>query len=176
MEAFDVVQTISESTTAAAVTDSLRALVDSVRVSALEAQVDILSHHSETLLNTVHWTLATVGGIAVVLLGYNWFVVRREVDRERDELRKGLEDGLTTLRAEAAAAIKVATSDVDTTVATAIANSTKGALASLEGALAGIRLRLAMHEIADMTQEARYWELKKKYGPMSLHSTARCST
>jgi hypothetical protein len=68
---------------------------DSV-IAVLRAQLDAAMRADDRLLDTVHWTLGTVAGVALLLMGFNWFSSQRNYDRDRHALQQELTAWLRT--------------------------------------------------------------------------------
>jgi hypothetical protein len=62
-------------------------------VLILRAQLEQMRDTDSRILDTVYWALSFVGGLAVLLIGYNWFTNRWQYERDKTSLR----DELTTL-------------------------------------------------------------------------------
>ncbi len=64
--------------------------------SILRAQLEVMRQSEQNLLTTVLWSLSLVGGVTVVLIGYNWFAVQRAYDRDKLAIRSQLLGELAT--------------------------------------------------------------------------------
>lgn len=71
-------------------------------VASLQSQIEVLREYHGHLLATVYWSLATVGGLTVVLLGFGWYVNLRVYDRDKRALIQELKGAM----AEENAALK----------------------------------------------------------------------
>ncbi len=68
---------------------------DTLQVAVLRAQLATMRDHNDQLLATVFWALGTVAGLAVLLVGYNWFTQSRAYERDQVALRQALTDALS---------------------------------------------------------------------------------
>jgi hypothetical protein len=58
--------------------------------AVLRAQLQTMKEYEQQLLTTVHWSLAGVFLLVVVVAGVNWFANYRLYERDRDALRESL--------------------------------------------------------------------------------------
>lgn len=75
-----VAQTISPAPAQTALSDKERELMLQ-HIKAVEA-------YDDKLLKTVHWTLTSVFGVAILLIGYNWLTSFKVFERERQRLKE----------------------------------------------------------------------------------------
>ena len=67
----------------------------------LQAQIEVMREYDQKLLDTVYWSLGVIGGIAVLLLGFGWFVNFKVYERDKRSMQQELD---STLRREIAEA------------------------------------------------------------------------
>lgn len=70
------------------------------RISRLEQQFSIVRDYNDDFLAVVLWTLGTVGGLTLLLIGFNWFQSSRTLRRELDALKAELNNLATATSAD----------------------------------------------------------------------------
>lgn len=77
---------------------------DGQELEILRAELRAVRSFQEQLLSTVHWTLGTVAGVALLMVGFGWFANFRIYERDKDaisrELRTLVEQRLLELKAQ----------------------------------------------------------------------------
>ena len=134
--------------------------IDSLHIANLEAQIGVLRDHSQALLSTVQWTLATIVGVAVILVGYNWFVVRRDVDRERRDMQTALNTGIAAAKAELQKAVAEAKDALEADTYDQAHEAADIAVSGVKGALAIAEERIGELAVTLLEHKAHYWELR----------------
>jgi uncharacterized BrkB/YihY/UPF0761 family membrane protein len=54
----------------------------------LEKQLQLVQHYDDRLLSNIHWTLAAIGAIAALLVGFNWFSTFKTFKQEKQDLEE----------------------------------------------------------------------------------------
>ena len=148
---------------------------DSTEIRILRAQLSVQREYKEDLLQTVYFTLATVGGVALVLIGYSWYTNFRVIERDRqlliDEISNNITKQLATARSElnetqrrGAEATSVQIKETIRAEITSALTDIERRTSSMSSRLDAIAREQRMLRIADQEGEARYWELKKVPG------------
>ena len=60
-----------------------------LEIAELRGQLDTLRTFHDSIVDTVHWALAAVLGMALLLVGFNWFTSHRVAEREKQALHQG---------------------------------------------------------------------------------------
>jgi len=161
-------------------------LAPAQEVIALKSQIDIMREYDQKLLTTVYWSLTTVAGLALVLVGFSWFTNWRVYERDKVALQEDMEAKLiirfSALKTEFEGAHATMLKELISRLDGKISSSTKvvegkfetmaSSLKQIETAMeanfkqvnnANTELHLQMQY--DVLQaEARYWELKEVPG------------
>lgn len=71
---------------------SATAAAPSEEAQILRAQLEQMRDTDQKLLSTVHWSLGTLALLAVLLVGFNWYVNFRQYERDKERLAAELRD------------------------------------------------------------------------------------
>jgi multidrug efflux pump subunit AcrA (membrane-fusion protein) len=146
--------------------------MDTTEVTVLRAQLAEAKAFRTDMVEMALAALTTIGGVAVLLVGFSWFANLRLLEREKNALLAELENELAsrhaTFRQETTELLASTMSQLRTESKAAAAEgaaaigteheTTKTSVAALERALAYANLR---REFDRVIAEARYWELKE---------------
>jgi hypothetical protein len=83
-------ETLTSETAPEVVTSVATAPAQEIDVAVLQAQLETIREYNDRLLSTVHWSLGTVAGVAVLLVGFSWFTNNRSYERDKEALNKEL--------------------------------------------------------------------------------------
>jgi hypothetical protein len=141
--------------------------------AVLRAQLEVMRSSESNLLATVLWSLSFVGGVALILIGYNWFVAQRSFDRDRVSLRSEIKNELAAEFAALQDEIRVKTAELigllEATAQTAADKALAKALSkvtALEGQLQHAQQDLLKVEIS--VAQATKSEYQEFYGRLKL--------
>jgi len=70
------------------------------QIEVLKAQVEVMKSYQDNFLTTVYWSLATVLGIVVLLIGYNWFTNFKSQEKELQSLKNHIEQELNVKKSD----------------------------------------------------------------------------
>lgn len=59
---------------------------------ALKAQVELMRHYDQRLLNTVYWALGGMGAVVLLVVGLGWYTNFRLYKRDVEDLKKDADD------------------------------------------------------------------------------------
>lgn len=66
-------------------------ILKNAEISILQAQLEVMRQYDQRLLNTVFWSLGTVGAIILGLTALNWYNNNRLYEKDKDAIRRELE-------------------------------------------------------------------------------------
>lgn len=125
-----------------------------IEVEVLRAQLDATREYQQELLQTVYWSLGTVLAVAVILVGYNWFVGFQTSERDKAALRSEMESFVRQHVDEKIAADLKKQADESLRTAKFTAETV---VAPLAEKVAGLTHDLNLLEYQSEGTEARYW-------------------
>ncbi|WP_111854794.1 hypothetical protein [Acinetobacter oleivorans] len=64
------------------------------QIEVLKAQVEVMKSYQDKFLTTVYWSLGTVLGIVILLIGYNWFTNFKSQEKEVQTLKNFIQNEL----------------------------------------------------------------------------------
>lgn len=134
-------------------------------VAVLRAQSKLMQDYDDRLLSTVHWTLATIAGIAVLLIGFSWFSNYRIYDRDKaalaQELNTTINERLISIKKELDDITKKQIRDVSEKTKESVKTAITSAISSLDWRVKALDKQALRSKYDTLQAEARYWELKK---------------
>lgn len=75
---------------------------ESEKIAVLQAQLDLMRQYDQRLLNTVYWSLGSIGGIVLLVVGLGWYtnfrIYRRDVEDIKRDVKNDFENSLNSIR------------------------------------------------------------------------------
>jgi hypothetical protein len=150
---------------------SLSISSDSPDTQYLRGQLDTLHSLHDSMLNTVHWALGIAFTITAVLVGYNWFVIGRSLDRDKKAIQQELTGELASQEAKFQALVsnqirgeaKTLERELESMTAAATRElhaSIKQLTSNLAALRADFERQTAEARCESLLQEARFWNLQ----------------
>ena len=152
-------------------TPALSISSDSPDTQYLRGQLDTLHSLHDSMLNTVYWALGIAFTITAVLVGYNWFVIGRSLDRDKQAIQRELTGELASQEVKVHALVSNQIRGEAKTLARELESITAAATRELHASIKELKSTLAALR-ADFEQktaearcdsllhEARFWHLQ----------------
>lgn len=134
----------STSTQASASVQPVTTSAQANELAVVKAELAASQHFQEQILTTVYWSLGTIAGLAVLLVGYGWWTNFRIYDRDKQALEKELR---TLVAQEARRLIDDHRTHTESQITSASA-SLNDAVKSAE-----VRLAASLKELVNHTQK-----------------------
>jgi hypothetical protein len=123
------------------------------------------------MLNTVYWALGVAFAVTAVLVGYNWFVIGRSLDRDKKAIQQELTGELASQEAKFHALVSKQIRGEAETLERKLESITATAARELDASIKQLRSNLAAlrsdfeEQTAEarcdsIVQEARFWSLQ----------------
>lgn len=72
------------------------------KIAVLQAQLDLMRQYDQRLLNTVYWSLGSIGGIVLLVVGLGWYtnfrIYRRDVEDIKRDVKNDFENSLNSIK------------------------------------------------------------------------------
>lgn len=137
---------------------------DTNEVAVLRAQVETMRDYNERLLSTVYWSLGTIAGIAVLLVGFSWFTNYKIYERDKSALKQELNalfsNQLLQIQNKLNEELSGKLEDISTKSVAAAKTISEQSISSLNYKMSSIEKKVLSLRYRAIESEARYWELK----------------
>jgi hypothetical protein len=120
------------------------AQTDAEKIAVLQAQLNLMREYDQRLLNTVYWSLGSLGAVILLIIGLGWYTNFRLYNRELDALKNSLKTEIqSSLRAE---------------MTTAAEEAGKNAVHQIEISFKSLKREMKFMKYDLLKTEAQQWE------------------
>ena len=131
------------------------------RVERLETAIQLIKEYNDDFLAVILWSLATLSGLAALLVGFNWFqsnrLLRGEIESLRAELRGIIDSRLAEIEAPLRTSLDQAMAEQRKATATAVKTTVTAALSPLQNDLVFLQRRVGDLEYDSLEAGVKLW-------------------
>jgi hypothetical protein len=130
---------------------------ESARLDRLEAQFAVVRDYNDDFMSVLIWGLGTVGTIAVVLIGLNWFQSTRALRREFEVLKAELTGSVSEMSAASESKMASSLGELQKKLEASTTKVVDEKVAQLRGGLKGLKSRVLELEFQTIEQQVDHW-------------------
>ncbi|MCZ2120631.1 MAG: hypothetical protein LC108_00025 [Anaerolineales bacterium] len=124
-------------------------------VVVLRAQLEIMQQYNQQILATVYWALGIIAGLAVLLVGFGWFVNFRVYERDKSTMQDDLR---YFIRSELETSSKAFEKRIDEKIEKSVKDyqeNLKASLVKMQARVSSIEEALAESEYKRLSEETK---------------------
>jgi hypothetical protein len=127
------------------------------RMTRVEDQLSVIREYNDDLLSIVAWSLGTVAGIAVVLIGFNWFQSSRTLNAEFSALREDFLASLNKTTTEQVTRIEDTIAETKKEMKAAATEVVEEKLKRIRGSISWLTSEVRELNFKSLRDEVKHW-------------------
>ncbi len=127
------------------------------QVSHVENQLTIIRDYNDDFMSVILWSLGTVGAIAVVLIGFNWFQSTRTLKAEFSALREEFLASLNKTSEEQNSRLDKTISGLEKEITSVASKVADEKIRTVRGNISWLTSEVREHNYKFQEKEVEYW-------------------